>query len=309
MLPVFDGLDTRDADQVIRTLIEGARANRSAPCRQGSCDVIGPFDPDAADRPRLIATGDIHDNPVYLARVVQAAGLDDPASSGPRAHLTLHELIHSDRIEGGVDLSYRVLVRAAALKAAHPGHVHTILANHELAQLLRAEVLKDGVRCVQAFRDGLASVFSDAWTDVEAATDEFVRSMPIALRVRMPGSDSDPSDLLCAHSLPAPEMMERFDPTLLGRDLNQDDFIPRRGSAHIMVWGRHQSHDLIDSLAARWSVGLFVLGHEFAEHGVKLLSPAAVILNTDHSRGGFLDLDLSTPIDAHAAVGAFRPIA
>lgn len=312
MLPVFDQLDTRDAGSVIRALRAGAEANLRAKCRAGSCDVIGPFvagEGGSGEVARLIATGDIHDNPVHLARVVQAAGLGGDSAEGPMAHLTLHELIHSDRLENGVDLSYRVLARAAALKASHPELVHVLLANHELAQLIKAEVLKDGVRCVEAFAEGLALAFGDRAGEVAAAVDDFVRSMPIGLRVRMSGDEGSGGDLFCSHSLPSAELMDRFDPGVIERALTDEDYVPRRGSAHLMVWGRRQPSAMIEALASRWGVGLFVLGHEYAERGVMAVSDRAVVVNTDHAGGGYLDLDLRRGVDASAATGAFRRIA
>lgn len=307
MLPVFEQLDTRDADSVIAALRAGTEASRSADCRRGSCDVIGPFSAGDADA-TLIATGDIHDNPVHLARIVQAAGLDDPGRDGPRSHLTLHELIHSDRVSDGIDFSYRVLARAAVLKAAFPELVHVLLANHELAQLLRSEVLKDGVRCVAAFREGLAASFDDRAEDVEAEIDAFIRSMPLALRVRVPAGNNvaGGTDVLCAHSLPAPELMDRFDPGVLDRELTDDDLTPRRGSAHLMVWGRSQTANLVASLGKAWGVGLFILGHEYAPQGRYQLSDRALVVNSDHPGGGFLRLPLHGPANAADAERAFE---
>ncbi len=307
MLPVFDQLHISNADSVIGALRSGAEANRTAACRVGSIDVIGPFE--AADiGARLVATGDIHDNPVYLAKVIQAAGLDNPSVERPRSHLTLHELIHSDRVDDGLDFSYRVLARAAALKAAFPELVHVLLANHELAQLLRAEVLKDGVRCVASFCAGLEAAFGHDSRAVEDSIDEFVRSMPLALRVRINGHGPAPTDLLLAHSLPAPELFDRFDLSVLERELTDEDRVPRRGSAHIMVWGRGQPPALIEELSRAWGVGLFVLGHEHAGKGWVRLADKALVINTDHAAGGYLSLDLRSPIDAEEASRTFRAI-
>ncbi|MEM9374222.1 MAG: hypothetical protein AAGA55_11315, partial [Planctomycetota bacterium] len=69
--------------QVVDALRAGAQANLDAACRLGSIDrVQGPG--------RLVATGDIHDNPDHFDRVIAAAGLD----TRQPAHITLHELIH-----------------------------------------------------------------------------------------------------------------------------------------------------------------------------------------------------------------------
>ncbi|MEM7629024.1 MAG: metallophosphoesterase [Planctomycetota bacterium] len=281
-------LNLQNADDVIDTLRAGAEANRTASCRAGSIDLV-------RAPGRLLATGDLHDNPVHFARVVHAAGLgsapgiDDaavPESSEP-AHLTLHELIHSDRLMNGMDFSYRALTRVAALKADHPEHVHTLLANHELAQIVGAGIIKHGVRVVQAFDDAIDYAFSDDADRVRNAIGDFVRSMPIALRCVCPQGD-----ILCAHSVPGPAMMGRFDPSILERELTDDDYAPRVGSAHFMVWGRGYDADLLEDLTERWGINLFILGHEHAETGCTLIEPNAVVLNSDHERGVYLPIDL-----------------
>ena len=275
----------------------GARANLEAPCRDRSIDRI--------DAPaQLVATGDLHDNPLHLARLVSAAALesDDP---GAWRHLTLHELIHSDRLVNGMDFSFRVLARVAALKAARPRHVHVLLANHELAQLTGSEVAKDGIRFVAAFDEALEFAFGDDAASVREAVKAFIRSMPIALRLALPGD----GDLLCAHSLPGPERMDRFDDTLLERDLVDEDYLPRTGSAHFMVWGRNQPQEQVDALAARWKTGLFILGHEKAESGAMALARNAVVLNSDHDRGVYALIDTREAVTADDVLRSVRPLA
>ena len=299
--PILEALDLRDAAAVAATLRAGAEANRSAPCRQGSIDrIAGPG--------RLIATGDLHDNPFHLARLVEAAGITAPGVE-PAAHITFHEIIHGDRLVGGMDFSYRALTRIAALKAAFPEHVHTLLANHELAQIIGAGIIKDGVRVVEAFADAVEVTFGGQAGEVLDAIEDFIRSMPLALRCEV-GGRSDGA-ILCAHSLPAPELMDRFDPAVLSRDLTPDDYIPRRGSAHLMVWGRDHTPDQLRLLADAWGVAAFILGHEKADSGVMFREPNAVILNSDHDRGVYLELDLDhppAPADAPALVTPLAPL-
>src|SRR5437016_2860788 len=115
-----------DAGAVVDALRRGAAANRAAVCRRKSIEYIEPPG-------MLIATGDLHDNPVNYAKLLSIARLSEdpePRSAAPH-HLTLQEIIHSDRLINGVDLSYRALTRVAALKARYPEHVHVLLGNHE----------------------------------------------------------------------------------------------------------------------------------------------------------------------------------
>jgi hypothetical protein len=287
-------LDLSCAEQVIGALVRGGEANHSAACRDASVDrITGPG--------RLIATGDLHDNPVHMARLIEAAGLGvDPASpAADRAgHLTLHEIIHPDRLLGGMDFSYRALVRAAALKAAFPGKVHTLLANHELAQVRGSGIVKDGVRVVEAFNAGVEQVFGADAPDVTESINGFIASMPLALICETPSGR-----ILCSHSLPSPAMMARFDATILSRELTEDDYRPLSGSAHMMVWGRGYDADLLEDLVERWGVTMFILGHEHAPGGVEFVPPCALVLNSDHTRGVYLPIDLDHPPSAAAAAG------
>lgn len=282
MSGVLEQIDLRDADAVIAALEAGAAANAGAPCRVGSIDVVT-----AGPGQRMVLTGDLHDNPLHMARVVRAAGMDDPGPSAAPAHLTLHELIHGDRLGNGLDFSYRVLVRAALLKAAFPSHVHTLLANHELAQAMRTAIVKDGVLVVEAFDHAVEYVFGTRAGEVRRAVEGFIFSMPLALRVVRGGLD----DILCAHSLPGPEVMEFFDPTVIERPITASDLIPRRGSAHLMVWGRGHNPEQLDVLSRRWGLSMFVLGHEHAEAGAMALPPNALVLNSDHERGVMVVVD------------------
>lgn len=269
----------------------GAEANRKAPCREGSIDRIhapGQF----------IATGDLHDNPLHMNRLVQAAkiGADAP-DGGPGPHLTLHEIIHPPRLVNGMDFSFRALARVAALKAAFPERIHVLLGNHELAQVLGTAIVKDGVRVVDAFNAGLDYAYGGDADMVAEAIRVFVFSMPIALRVEClgPGGQPGGKHLLCAHSLPSPGQMGRFDASILSRDLTDRDYEPLKGSAYNMVWGRHHDAEILEDLVERWGINMFILGHERAEDGVRIVPPNAVVLNSDHDRGVYLPLDLSHP--------------
>ncbi len=287
----LSGIDSRSVNCVVDLLDRATDANLNADCRQGSADVIEPIG-------TLIATGDLHDNPVNLSKVIALANLG-PASAGALAHLTLHEVIHSDRLVGGVDLSHRALLRVAVLKVAHPEFVHTILANHELAQIIGSGIVKDGVRVVEAFNGGVEYVFGDDTDAVLGAIDRFIRSMPVAL-VSGRGTEQG---LLCSHSLPGPDVWSRFDFEVLDRVLTEDDYIPRQGSAHLITWGRRQKPEQLIELAERWGVGLFILGHDHAEDGIAFKEPNAIVLNSDHAKGVAMKIDLANPPKLGNATG------
>jgi Calcineurin-like phosphoesterase len=286
-------LNLQDVQSVCEVFERGATACRVAACRRGSIDRI--------EAPgTVICTGDLHDNPVHFEKLVQVAGMDGADAGGEAkavSHLVLHEIIHPDRLVNGMDLSFRALAKVADLKARFPEHVHVLLGNHELAQLTNANIMKDGVKNVDAFKAGLQYAFGEEWTKVEAALHGFIRAMPLALSCETPRGR-----MLCAHSLPPPAMMQRFDPGILSRELTDDDYEPRRGGAYLMTWGRGYDAELLEDLVERWGVNLFILGHEKVDEGARFIPPCAVVLNSDHARGVYLPIDLSNPPRGEDAV-------
>jgi hypothetical protein len=158
---------------------------------------------------------------------------------------------------------------------------------------------------VAAFQDAVEFVFGAGAPEVVDSIADFIRSMPLALRWRVRRAGTD---ILCAHSVPSPELMDRFDPAVLERDLNEDDYVPRRGAAHLMVWGRDHTEAQLAELGARWGVGLFILGHEHAPDGARVIAPNAVVLNSDHDNGVYLEIGEGTELDARSAAGAAMPL-
>lgn len=265
-------LDLSDAAQVAEQLDQAAEALVNSPLRRGSCHHL-------PRRGRLLVTGDLHDNPIHFGRIQAFAHLDRADH-----HVVLHELVHGDRLVNGVDLSYRILVRVASLVLEHPGRVHPVLANHELAQAFRQSVSKGGGDNVLLFDAGLEWAFGDDASMVEESIDRFVRAMPLAVRCEH-GS-------LVSHSLPAPYAMKKFDPGILDRELRDEDFVPNSGSAWLMVWGRAQTEAQLDLLAERWNVKLFFNGHAHVPTGIEAVHARQVILNSDHDQAMVLPLDL-----------------
>jgi hypothetical protein len=213
--------------------------------------------------------------------------------SSPDHHVVLHELVHSDVLVNGLDLSHRLLARVAQLVLMHPRQVHVLLGNHELAQLAGHRVSKGAGDNVELFNDGLAFAFGEEWPTVAEAINGFIAAMPLAA-----GSDSG---LLCAHSLPASRTFDRFDPGVLDRELAEEDYAARTGSAYLMVWGRGFDEQHVEMLAERWGVELFVVGHEHVDSGLAVRGPRLVVLNSDHDLGTVVPVDLARRPRSEAA--------
>lgn len=282
-------LNLQNADAVADCLDRAAELLRRSPLRRGCCVHL----PAAG---RLLVTGDLHDNPLHLQKIVRAARLDRNSDQ----HVILQEMIHGERLINGLDLSHRMLIRAAELVTQYPQQVHPILANHELSQMTGSGVSKGAGNSVELFNEGLEYVFGDDWETVSDAVKRFVAAMPLALRTER--------GVFCAHSLPGESSMPRFDPDILEREFVESDYERDTGSAYLMVWGRRQPAALIDELAQRWNVSLFCLGHQHTESGIESISPRALVINSDHEGGRVLSIDLADPPDIETAVLSAVPL-
>ena len=285
---------TNDANAFADLLESAADALLASPVRDG-CTVRLPR------RGTLVVSGDIHDNPLHFAAVLRTARL---AADGDR-HLALQELIHGESIGAGddnEDLSHRMLARVAELVLAHPGRVHPLLANHEIAQLRGHPIAKGGVHNVAQFDAGLEWAFGDDAFIAAEAVKRFIRAMPLAIVCE--------NGALIAHSLPSAGGMARFDARVLERDLHDEDFDPPHGAAYMLTWGRTHSPEQLAALAREWGVRAFVVGHTFVESGAEFRAPNMLIINSDHPRGRVLELDLAADIpDAASLVDRALPLA
>lgn len=243
-------------------------------------------------RGRLLVTGDVHDNRLHFEASVRAARLGASADH----HLVVQEIIHGEGAVDGVDMSHRLLVRVAELVLAHPGQVHPILANHEIAQFRGHGITKGGVHCTQAFDLGLAEAYGDDATQVAEAVGRLIAAMPLAVVCT--------NGAMVSHSLPSAAAMRSFDTRVLERVLFDEDFDPPYGAAHLLTWGRMHAADQLEQLAREWGVRVFIAGHEPAPDGVLVRPPNMVILNTGHAAGRVIDLDLAAPAPTAAELAA-----
>ena len=272
-------LDLSDAASVAAVLHHCAATLRDDPLRRGA-SVHLPAEG------RLTVTGDLHDNGFNLARIRKVAALN----ASPDHHLVLHEVIHGENFVNGADLSIRTLAQVADLRNRFPGQVHLMQSNHELAQHHGEGIQKDGIGVVEAFDDGLHDLYADAADEVAAAVRDYVRSLPLCVRVA--AADPGGGGLFVAHSLPAPRQIERFDKAVIDRELTDADLAPR-GSAYDMVWGRHHNTKILHELADAWGAGCFLLGHQPADLGWEKVADLALVLASDHQNGVAVPLDLT----------------
>lgn len=247
-------------------------------------------------RGHLLVTGDLHDNPFNLQRITEMASLNQSVEH----HVLFQEMIHGDNMVNGMDLSVRRLLYIAVLLQQYPGQVHPVIANHELSQMTGRAVSKGAGNSVDQFNSGLEYLYGNAWVDVCEAMNTFIGSMALALRSE--------SGLLCAHSLPDAERMDDFDPGIISRPLEAQDYEAPRGAVHVMTWGRRYTEDSIAVLRERWDVRLFCLGHRYVPDGIMTFSDSVIILNSDHAAGRVLPVDLGALPAARDALNKSLPI-
>ena len=228
---------------------------------------------------QLLVTGDLHDNPIHLTKIIQLADLDIPTN-----HIVLQELIHSGGDSKTADFSYRMLVRVASLIVAYPSQVHPILANHELSQATGRAITKGGGELVKKFTQGVQQVFGKNAGAVLDALNEIILAMPLAVKSE--------SGLMCLHSLPNELSMDEFDIDILQRELQPPDRRGPFGSAYMTVWGRQHAEEQVNALAESWGVTLFCLGHAWVPTGIDISMPNVLLINSDHGSGVVLPVQL-----------------
>ncbi len=276
-------INLRDPKQVAELFERSAGVVRTSKYLQGSALHL----PAAG---QMVVTGDLHGNIPHLEALVQLADL----SSSPNNHLLLQEIIHGQPLVNDVDLTHRALARVAELVAAWPDQVHVILANHELSQLRGTSVGRGSGDNVQQFNDGLTFVYGDSWVDVSEAINCFIEALPLALLTER--------GLWCSHSLPPARVMERFDFSVLERPMTETDRKGPGGAAYQLVWGRSQTESQIMSLRERFGVELVCIGHAKVESGAESVGKHLLMLNSDHTQGAAVVIDLTQIPSAVQAV-------
>ncbi len=233
------------------------------------------------DKGKLIITGDLHGNINGYSQIVCNANL----AANPDTHIIFQEIIHGgpEDFMGGC-LSFKLLKKAAALKNKYPDNVHFIMANHDMSAICGTEVLRGGKEMTKAFQGGLELFYGEQSDMVHLAMRQFLFSQALAVKTS--------NGIFVSHSLPADRFEQDFDFTILDRPLTMTD-INRPNSAYLLVWGRDHSYGLLERLADKLGVKLFVAGHQKQDDGWKRVDPNMLILASDHNNGSVVTVDLS----------------
>lgn len=269
---------------------EAAQLNREDPLLTGSLLRF-------PDYGQLVMTGDLHGHRRNFDKLQRYCDLQH---SGAR-HVVLHEMVHKE-LEALTDrdTSHEVLLDAAQWKCDFPDQVHFLQSNHELAQIRRHEITKNGRIVTVAFEEAVAEAYPDAVDRVLEAIAVFVRSFPLAGRTA--------NRVFVSHSLPGPNEISAFDPTVFARAPTGED-LAERGSGHMLVWGRYHTGEALDELGEMLDADIFICGHQPQEMGYAVMHERMIILASDHDHGVYLPIDLNKPVTINGLCRRIRPLA
>ena len=256
---------------------------RRDPLRQGNVVAL----PHAGE---LVVLGDIHGDLDNFSRVVEWAALYRNRDK----YLVLQELIHGGpQDDRGGDLSYRLLEEAAALKIRYKSQVQMILSNHDLCEILGANITKSGMNTSAVFWRGIENAYGSAWPEVHGAYRRFLAALPLAVRT--------PNGLFISHSTPQGDALESFDYSIFQRALAMEDYLPG-GSVHALVWGRWHDQQAADRFAKAVEAEVLVTGHQTSMPGVKTPTSRHIVLVSDGPLGRVLSMRLSVQVPHHVLV-------
>jgi hypothetical protein len=280
-------IDAGEAADIFR---QAAQLNLEDPLRRGSLLEFPNYG-------QLVMTGDLHGHRRNFDKLQRYCDLE---RAGAR-HVVLHEIIHIDvEGNGGRDDSHLVLLDAARWKVDFPDQVHFLQSNHELAQLSRHEITKNGRVVTLDFSQDVERTYGSGAGPVLEGIDDYLRSLPLAGRTA--------NRVFLSHSLPTPHSLPMFDPQVVHRLPTAED-LENYGSGYLLVWGRYQTEHELQALASVYDVDCFICGHQPQESGYEVVHDRMIILASDHNHGVFLAFDLGKPTSVEQLTSQIRPLA
>jgi len=282
--------------KVVELLCAAADLNRRDPLRNAQM-ICFPSGAGLNDANELLIAGDLHNHARNFAKFQHAAAL----ARFPRRHVLLQEIIHGGPLgPSGEDKSFEMLLQAVEWSCQFPGRVHFLLSNHDLAQVQKAAVMKDGYDLTDRFSRYINLRYGPDAATIHSAFNAFVYSMPLAA-ITVGG-------LFISHSLPSPRDLATFDATVVRRALTPADYV-RGGAVHQMIWGRFQSQTILTTLSRAWWAELFICGHQAQDTGHGTIGDRMLILDSSHNHGVFLHVDLSRQYTLSDLAASVEPFA
>ncbi len=262
----------RYTQRIITGFEQAAEANWKTPGREGNVVVLTA---ELADE--VMITGDIHGNRrnFNLIRKIAALGRH------PRRHLVLQEVCHGGPTytQNGGCRSHTVLEDVAELTLKHPGRVHFILGNHELAELIDYPIQKSKQMLNLLFRLGLQQMYGPATDRVREAMCPFIRSCPLAVRM--------PAGIFISHSIPEFVDTREFDTSIFDRKIEQAEYAART-DVFRLVWGRDYRVANVRAFAEMVDAEVLINGHEPCSEGSSVPNDVQIIVDCCGEKASYL---------------------
>jgi hypothetical protein len=273
-------------EQVIDIFQRAARANWDTPGRQGS---IVELTPELADE--VMITADLHGHRPNFNHIRRLADL----ANHPRRHLVMQEVCHGGPTypTSGGCMSHMMLEDVARLKTQFPNQVHFLLSNHELAELTDYPILKNQKMLNLMFRFGMQEMYGPAVERVREAMVEFLRSLPLAIRVQ-------PRTWI-SHTIPERVDQRGFDVTVFERQLSDEDYTDQ-SPVFALVWGRDFRTENAAAFAKLVGADVMIHGHEPAPEGFATPNPQQVILDCQGEKACYVIVPVGEPLTQQQVV-------
>jgi predicted phosphodiesterase len=246
---------------------------------------------------KVIVTGDLHGHRRNFERILRYADLEHH----PETFLVLQEIIHGGPEDDyGGCLSYQLLYDALEYKLRFPYQVHLILGNHDTAVVCDTSVLKAGKEMNLAMKTAMRRHYKAKFQDVEIAMADYMMTQPLAVCCA--------NRIWISHSMPTDGWAEEFDISIFDRPYTLAD-VQRPNSVYQLMWGRRQSEPVLQLMAQRLDVDVFILGHQPQEIGWTTIGQQTLIVASEHDHGCLLTFDLSRSYTVSELVDRIIPLA
>ena len=273
-------------EQVIRTYELAAAANYETPGRQGS---IVELSTELADE--VMITADLHGHRPNFNAIKRIADL----ARQPRRHLVMQEVCHGGPSYPGSGgcMSHMMLEDVAKLKTEFPQQVHFLMSNHELAELTDYPIVKNQKMLNLMFRFGMQEMYGPAVDRVRNAMVEFLRSLPLAIRV-LPR-------IWISHSIPERLDQRKFDLSLFEHNLHNED-LTEGSPVFSLVWGRDYRQQNADAFAKLVGADVMIHGHEPCPEGFFAPNTRQVIIDCHTEKACYMILPVGQPLTQQEVV-------
>ncbi len=275
----------RPADYVMTLMAKAAAANEQDPFLRGRLVEL----PREGD---VLIAGDLHGNAPNFQRIIRAADLPHH----PKRHVILQEVLHTMYADTP-DRSYQLLEEVAIFKAVYPTQVHIILSNHDISELCRLEIMKQGRSTLKAFDEALKEAYQFNADVVRQAYFKFLRSLPWAAATH--------TGLFVCHSVPDIKHMGDFSREMF-TDPGPEPNMGRGSPVFRLVWGRDLSPHAASEFAKRVRARLIITGHHPCVNGHTEPNPWLVVIDSKDARGAYILLPLDRELSQAEVVSRIK---